>query len=170
MANILCTSCGEVIDSRQRACPLCGRCPCCEAQASAAEAVCRSCGHPENEDHIRAMESALDPTKPENIKLARSLHRGYENEQVLKRMYAGRFVLLMLLLTFLMVLTSFFVTVTLLGLPDRWVMPNVMLLYFIIFFLLVNLLRLGYFPWLLHPPAGKDSGNASAGTGPSEKR
>jgi hypothetical protein len=157
MADILCCGCGNILEARQRACSRCGRCPKCGTRVPAGDAHCPTCGHPGDDNSIKKLEDSLNPSKPGNARAHRWLQRGWENEQIMRRI---RFWRVLLVLLFVDVPLSVVIGLALVGalsLPDNWGAPIMLLFNLMFMCVLVNLLRNGYFPWLLRQPETRSS-------------
>lgn len=150
MANILCCGCGNTFDAHQSACPRCGRCPRCGTVVPAGDSHCPTCTYPRDENDIREREISLNPANPENIRAARGLQRGWENEQVMQRIRWVRLGSLLVFMGVPLCLAAACIVMSAFDLPERWSMGAFIVLLALLQVLLVNLLRRGYFPWLLH--------------------
>ncbi len=149
MANIVCPGCGNTYDyTLQKSCTSCGRCSQCGAKVKPHADPCPSCGEPRNLESLRKIEEALNPAKPENAKWARWFQRQQENERLLERVrwwaLAGPLVIAALSSEILL-----FYVCEAFGWPSNWLVGATILIFWVLFYWLLCLLRLGYFPWML---------------------
>lgn len=149
MAEILCYGCGIIIDSHANACPRCGCCPNCGVKRPAESERCPTCGYPSNESDVTYLETRHDPKLAANQKAAKWLERDWLNQQLMSRLHYWK-VFGAILLTLPIVMYALFGLLNLLGINDSWLAGLGFASYFYAYyFILPNLLRRGWFPWLL---------------------
>ncbi len=116
---------------------------------------CIGCHHPQDEVRVREMAEKLNPELPQNQAISSLLDRGWQNEELMRRLNPWKMVLVTLVITPYLV----FKAITLLrfaNLDDRWAVSVAGLFGFIAFCSLLAQLRRGRMTWFLKKKISDD--------------
>ena len=152
MADIFCTNCGLVFDSRVVPCPRCRRCSRCGTKCPEGVERCPHFEHELDADALAKLERSLDPGSPANQRAIRSCQRDWENSQLWERLTIWGHIVVALLTTAGTIMLSEVLTVA--GMQNLWgraLICTVAIFVCLRTFLWV--LRRGCLPWLLRDGA-----------------